>query len=385
MTTSSLTVLLIDDSAEAREVFCHYLRKNQHPVFQVLEADSGTKGWELFLAEHPDCVLLDYQLPDADGLEWMTKLIHEQRDRNIPVLLLTNHGNESIVRNALKSGAADYLVKKKTTADDLIRAVVLAVEKSVLIRQAEEQRLEIERSQKELAQFSHRASHDLQAPIRRIINYLEIMEKDLKGHIPEQVADYLSRSLKNAYHMRQLITNLLAYSLVGGGQQPLLPVNLSETVHEVLGELEDVVQEAQANITIALLPEILGNQGLLQQLFRNLISNAIRFRRAEPPQIDVAVDEQDGYWHLQVRDNGVGIPLKYLTTIFTVFERIDHTNIPKGTGIGLALCQKIVEFHGGKIWVNSVEGQGSTFSVTFPKIDSPQTDRPSAAVQITAV
>ena len=376
ITTTPKTILLIDDCAEEREIFRLYLENNREPIFHFLEADSGKVGWEMFQKAQPDCVLLDYQLPDVNGIEFMKKLLHADDAWIGPVILLTGCGDDTIARHALKNGAADYLVKRKMTAEAITRAVTTAIEKSVLIQKTEAQHLEVERSHAELTQFAHRASHDLQAPTRRIINYLELMEKDLRGHLTEQSENYLSRCLKNAHYMRQLIKNLLEYSLVGGGQRPFLPVNLSETVHEVLNELEDVIQEAQARITIAPLPTILGNPALLQQLFQNILSNAIRFRQKQAPQIDVSVHQQGECWHVQVRDDGVGIPLQFLTKIFDVFERLDNANVPKGTGIGLALCKKIIEFHGGKIWVNSVEGQGSVFSLTFLKL-SPEEFTPN--------
>ena len=369
MSTSPISVLIIDDSAEDRKVFSRYLQKCSSHTFLILETDSGAEGWELCQTEVPDCILLDYQIPDVDGLEFISSLNNGNQKQNIPVLMLTGQGDETVASEALKNGAADYLVKGKLTAEGLIRAVTRAIEKSVLIRKNEQQHIEIERSQRELEQFTHRASHDLQAPVRRIITFLDLLQKDLQGNLSLRSQDYIDRSLKSAHHMQRLIKDLLDYSLIGGAQKKFETVDLNIVVQEALFQLEQGIQETHAKITVESLPSVIGGGMFLQQLFQNLIGNAIKFRSDQSPMVEISVRDIGASWQFTVSDNGIGIPLEFLEKIFDVFQRADNERKTDGTGIGLAICKKVIELHGGRIWVDSIEQHGTTFHFTLPKMD----------------
>ena len=320
--------------------------------------------------QNPDCILLDYQIPDLDGLEFIAALAKDEHKRFIPVLMLTGQGNESIASQALKGGASDYLIKTDLTAKGLNRAVSNAIEKSGFLRNAEKQPLEIERCQKELEQFAYTASHDLQAHVRRIIKFVELLQKDLHGQINARSQDYLDRVLKGALHMRQFIQDLLSFSLVGGGNTPMEPVNLQEVVQEVLTGFDFVIQENQAHVEFGELPTIMGNRALLQQLFQNLIGNALKFQSEKPPVVDISAHFTGPGWLFTVKDNGVGIPAESLEEVFGIFQRLDNSSKVEGTGIGLALCRKILAFHDGRIWVESAEQKGTTFHFTLPQNDS---------------
>ncbi|GJL65858.1 MAG: hypothetical protein NPIRA05_08290 [Nitrospirales bacterium] len=367
MKTSEICVLIIDDSKEDREILRRYLHKSVQQNFRIIDTDSSSDGWELCQNELPDCILLDYQIPDADGLEFMALLNQREIASNIPVLMLTGQGDESVASEALKNGAADYLVKAKLTAVGIVRAVTRAIEKAELIRKTEQQHLEIERSQHELEQFTHRASHDLQAPVRRIITFLELLQKDSNEQLSDRSQDYITRSLKSAYHMRRLIKALLDYSLLGGAAKPFGSANLNDIVQEALTQLEQPIQETHAKITVEPLPTMMGNELFLQQLFQNLIGNALKFRSETLPHIHISARDLSSTWQITVSDNGVGIPQEASQKIFDVFQRLDNGLKTDGLGIGLALCKKVVEMHGGCIWVESGEQGGSQFIFTFPK------------------
>ncbi|GJL62021.1 MAG: hypothetical protein NPIRA04_06750 [Nitrospirales bacterium] len=381
MKRTEICVLIIDDCQEDREILQRYLRKSVQQAFRILETDSSAEGWELCQNEHPDCVLLDYQIPDADGLEFIALLNQRENAPSIPVLMLTGHGDETVASEALKNGAADYLVKGKITAESIVRAVTSAIEKTELIRKTEQQHMEIERSQYELEQFTHRASHDLQAPVRRIITFLELLQKDSEGHLSDRSQDYIARSLKSAYHMRRLIKDLLDYSLLGGASKPFVSVNLNDIVQEALTQLEQPIQETQASIIVEPLPTMMGNGLFLQQLFQNLIGNALKFRSEKLPHIDISVGDVGTKWQVAVRDNGVGIPREASQKIFDVFQRLDNGLKADGMGIGLALCKKVVEMHGGDIWVDSVEQGGSQFIFTLLKNDVCQSEIPASSTR----
>jgi len=366
MTADSIKVLIIDDSPEDREVFVRFLRQHAEQEFQIVETDSGIEGLELCKQEHPDCILIDYQIPDMDGLELIQTLANDEDQQFIPVLMLTGQGNEGVASEAMRGGASDYLVKNKLTSEGLYRAVTRAIEKAHLLRTNEKQQREIERSYRELEQFAYTASHDLQAPVRRITKFLELLQMDLQESLPARSKDYLDRALKGAAHMRGLIQALLDYSLVGGAQNTLEPIRLDDVVKEVLVQLEVMVNSTNATIEVGDLPTVLGNKTFLQQLFQNLIANAIKFRGEHQPIVKVSASRKGPKWIVTVKDNGIGIPADAFEQIFGIFHRLNNGSQVEGTGIGLALCKKIVELHEGKIWVESTVDEGTAFHFTLP-------------------
>ncbi len=366
MKSAALSILVIDDCPEDRAMFVRYFEKMTERTFQVIQTDSGEEGLTVCRREKPDCVLIDYQIPDLDGLEFLRALAADDEYRFLPVLMLTGHGDENVAIEAMKSGASDYLVKGKLTIEGLFRAVTRAVEKSQLLRTNDQQRLEIERSFRELEQFAHTASHDLQAPVRRITKFLELLKMDQGDDLNERSKDYLERALKCASHMRGLIQDLLDYSLVGGANNVFQPVNLENILKEVLSQLEGMIVNVQATINVNALPTVLGNQTFLYQLFQNLLVNAIKFRSEDPPRIVISARDTGDMWVLTVKDNGVGIPMDSYDQIFGIFQRLDNGTQVEGTGIGLALCKKIVELHGGRIWVESTVNVGTSFHFTLP-------------------
>ena len=366
MKSTATKVVLIDDCPEDREMYRRFLQKSLPDDFHVVEASSGAEGLEYCQRENPDCVLIDYQLPDMDGLEFIHLLIKKEEYRFLPVLMLTGQGNEAVASTAMRTGASDYLVKNKLTAEGLYRAVTRAVEKAALLQTNEKQRQEIERSHGELEQFAHTASHDLQAPVRRITKFLELLQMDLNETLSERSKDYLDRAMKGAHHMRRLIQDLLDYSLVGGGQNICEPVQLDQVLQEVLAQLEVMIMSTGGTVHVENLPGVWGNPTFLQQLFQNLIGNALKFRGEVAPVIHVAAQRQGANWQVTVKDNGVGIPSDSFDKIFGIFQRIDNGSQAEGTGIGLALCKKIVELHEGRIWVESTLNEGSAFHFTLP-------------------
>ena len=366
MKSTAIKVVLIDDCPEDREMYRRFLQKSLPDNFQIVEASSGADGLECCKREQPDCVLIDYQIPDMDGLEFIHLLTKKEEYPFLPVLMLTGQGNEAVASTAMRTGASDYLIKNKLTAEGLTRAVTRAVEKAVLLQTNEKQRQEIERSHGELEQFAHTASHDLQAPVRRITKFLELLQMDLNETLSERSKDYLDRAMKGAHHMRRLIKDLLDYSLVGGAQNICEPVQLDQVLQEVLAQLEVMIVSTGGTVHVENLPTVWGNSTFLQQLFQNLIGNALKFRGEAAPVIHVAAQRQGANWQVTVEDNGVGIPSDSFDKIFGIFQRIDNGSQAEGTGIGLALCKKIVELHVGRIWVESTLNEGSAFHFTLP-------------------
>ncbi len=228
------------------------------------------------------------------------------------------------------------------------------------------QQQELARSNAELQQFAYVASHDLQEPLRMIISYLELLERRYKGQLDAKADRFIGFAVDGATRMQTLINDLLSYSRVGTQGQAFKTVDCAKILEGVLANLQVAIAQSHAAITHDPLPAVHGDPSQLTQLFQNLIGNAIKFRRAEPPQVHVGVESAPGKWLFSVQDNGIGMETQYFDQIFIIFQRLHSRSEYSGTGIGLAVCKKIVERHGGTLWVESQLGHGSTFYFSLP-------------------
>jgi light-regulated signal transduction histidine kinase (bacteriophytochrome) len=226
---------------------------------------------------------------------------------------------------------------------------------------------ELKRSNTELEQFAYVASHDLQEPLRMVASFTQLLAKRYQGKLDREADEFIGFAVDGATRMQSLINDLLAYSRVGSRGKPFQPVNCAAVVSQALANLASTVEEAHAVVTQDRLPTVPGDAGQLVQLFQNLIANAIKFRGPDLPEIHVTANQTDGGWTFAIRDNGIGIPAEHFDRIFSIFQRLHRRSDYAGTGIGLAICKKIVERHGGRIWVESNPGRGSTFYFTLPE------------------
>ncbi len=226
---------------------------------------------------------------------------------------------------------------------------------------------ELERSNIELQQFAYVASHDLQEPLRMVTSYLQLLQRRYSGKLDSDADEFIGYAVDGANRMKQLIQDLLSFSRVGTRGKPFEPVEIKVILKEALTNLETSIQETAAQIDHDdLLPTITGDAGQLVQLFQNLLSNAIKFRSEAPPKIHIGVQKQESDWQFSIRDNGIGFDPQFSDRIFIIFQRLHTRANYGGTGIGLAICKKIVERHGGNIWVHSQPNAGTTFYFTIP-------------------
>jgi len=236
-------------------------------------------------------------------------------------------------------------------------------------RQVEEQlratAADLARSNAELEQFAYVASHDLQEPLRMVASYTQLLARRYAGKLDHDADEFIGFAVDGAKRMQDLINDLLAYSRVGTRPLQLQSVDSQQLVNGVVADLGAAIAEAGATIEAEGLPLIRGDPSQLRQLFQNLITNAVKFRGERPPQVRVTADQQHQWWQFGIRDNGIGIEPQYLDRIFVLFQRLHTRAEYPGTGIGLAICKKIVERHGGRIWVESEPGQGTTFWFTL--------------------
>ncbi len=254
-------------------------------------------------------------------------------------------------------------ISEKKQLENQIKEANINLEKKVKLRTAE-----LERKNKELEQFAYVASHDLQEPLRTTSSFVELFKKQYQGKIDEKADKYLDFIVQASDRMKILIKDLLDYSRIGRKTE-LKQVDCNVVLSEVLADLNKAIREVNAEIVSDQLPVINGYPTELKQLFQNLISNSIKFRKENAhPQIKISVRKVNDYWQFSFEDNGIGIDERYHEKIFIIFQRLHTRNEFEGSGIGLAHCKKIVELHGGKIWVESKPGEGSTFHFTINEL-----------------
>jgi len=224
---------------------------------------------------------------------------------------------------------------------------------------------ELERSNAELQQFAYIASHDLQEPLRTVQSYLQLLQRRYGSRLDADADEFIGFAVEGAQRMRALITDLLAYARVSSRARPLEPTALPEVVQDALRSLHAAITERRAEITIDELPTVRADGNQLRQLYQNLVANALKFND-DVPRVHLGAAREAGGWRLWVKDNGIGLDPAYGDKIFEVFKRLYGREEYEGTGIGLAICKKIVERHGGRIGVDSSPGQGATFWFTLP-------------------
>ena len=247
--------------------------------------------------------------------------------------------------------------------------ILLAIEDITARKQAEETvkryTVELERSNQELEQFAYVASHDLQEPLRKIINFTQLLAQRYDGQLDEKADSFIGYIVDGAERMRTLINDLLTYSRVSTREKAFAPIDLETALDVALDGLSVAVEQSGARVTREPLPTLMADDGQMVQLFQNLIGNAIKFRSEAPPRVHVGAERRQDGWRFRVQDNGIGIDPEYAERIFVIFQRLHGRGEYAGTGIGLAVCKKIVERHDGRIWVESKAGEGATFYFTL--------------------
>ena len=267
-----------------------------------------------------------------------------------------------------KNGSTFVQEISLTLAED---GVMVAVCRDITERKQDEVHLkqlnaELLRSNQELGQFAYVASHDLQEPLRKVRSFTELLASRYQGQLDERADRYIDYITDGAIRMQGLISDLLSYSRVGRVELKVKETNFESILEQVKTDLETIITDSNALIFNDDLPIVTADPTQLRQLLQNLLSNAIKYCQADIPQVHVRASQADKVWTISVQDNGIGIDPQFSDRIFIIFQRLHHRDEYSGTGIGLAICKKIVERHGGQIWVDSQEGQGSTFSFTLP-------------------
>ena len=360
-TATKLRVLIVEDDISDAELAVHALER------YGFDADRDTvQSAEEFKQKvrknSYDIILADYGLPGWNGMETVEILRREGLD--IPVIVVSGALGEHKAVDCIKQGAADYVLK-----DNLARlpeSVRRAIRERKLREENRHALEELARSNRDLEQFAYVASHDLQEPLRMVATYTQLLAERYQGKLDPGADKYIHYAVDGALRMQTLVQDLLTFSRVGRGGIELHPVNVGELLRLVLKNLQAAMDATGARVTFGSLPTAVADRTLLMQLFQNLIANAIKFHGPEPPVIQVTAERKARKWVFSVKDNGIGIAPEHAEIVFAIFKRLHtHEEYP-GSGIGLSICKKIVEQHGGRIWVESRPGQGSNFKFTLP-------------------
>lgn len=351
-----LKVLIIDDSEDDRELCTRALKKAFGSDIGLVELSTGESTLEVIRKEAPNCILLDYSLPGRNGLEVLKKV--RTKYKNLPVIILTGQGNETVAVKAMKLGAQDYIIKSNINEETIYHVLLMAIEHCDLKER-------IEKQQQALALFTRALAHDLKEPVRTILSFAQLMkDESLAGE--QQI--YLSRIEKSAHNMNKLINSVRVYTeLADFTDIQLEECDLNESLESALENLKGLITDTNTIIKSKKLPHVLGNKLQLIQVFQNIIGNAI-FHSNDHHEVVITISYQErpDHYQISIADNGKGIDEAYLDAIFEPFKRLGGKS-REHSGLGLSICKRIIEAAGGKIWARGALGKGTKINFTLPK------------------
>jgi signal transduction histidine kinase len=411
-------ILVVDDRLENAALLFNILTENGYEVRQVI---NGKQALNAAYYDPPDIILLDIMMPDMDGYEVCRQLKKNEKTAQIPIIFLSALDGEIDKVKAFELGGVDYITKPFHVKEVLARVehqIIIQRQRRIIAAQniqltEQNQSLtdlnsKLAESNHELEQFAYIVSHDLQSPLQTTMGFARLLGKKYESILDEKATHYIDRIVEGSNRMNHLIKDLLEYSRIQTRAKSFEAIDLNSVFQEVLFSLEWSIKKTEAEINCQQpLPTVMGDRTQLQQLLQNLINNAIKFQQPDRrPQINISVEtlttlpqtrtnqaenycenspniplertgliqtierlpdkQQGNEWRFSIEDNGIGIPLKEFDHIFQIFQRLHTDREYPGTGIGLTICKKIVERHGGKIWLKSELGVGTAFYFTLP-------------------
>jgi two-component system, sensor histidine kinase and response regulator len=373
-----LRALLVEDNPLDATLVVRALNKDGFDVIADVVQDEAAFT-KVLRANPPEVVLADYNLPSWKGMDALDVLRREGLD--IPMILVSGALGDVTAVECIRQGATDYVLKDGLARlPEVIRRALREKHERTLRHQVEEDLArkvdELARSNADLEQFAYVASHDLQEPLRMVTAYTQLLGERYRGKLDENADKFIGYATEGAQRMQVLIQDLLAFSRVGRNGITGGSVDCNAVIKEVLQILSAAIQESGAVVNHADLPAVWADRTRVTQIFQNLIGNAIKFRGKEAPVISVQAEKAGEQWQFSVSDNGIGIAPEHAENVFVVFQRLHARSEYPGNGIGLAICKKIVEHSGGKIWVESQAGSGSSFKFTLPGHDPLQGKEP---------
>ena len=399
-TNEKTNILLVDDKPANLLVLEEIL---SNPEYNLVKAQSGRKALQFLLKDEFALVLLDVQMPEINGFETARLIRGYDRTRGLPIIFLTAESlSTENVAEGYAQNAVDYILKpfnpeilktKVSVFVELYRKTEQLREQTNLLNQKiEDEKIakkeliqladNLARSNLELAQFAHVVSHDLQEPLRMVSSFVQLLAKRYKGRLDKDADEFINYAVDGVHRMKGMLLSILDYSRVGSRGKKFEWVDCNSIIDQVLADLRLLIEESGAEVTYGSFPNILADKTQLRQAFQNLIANAIKFRNADIPcrinvscslarDINPKPEIVDGFdpetCLFCVRDNGIGFEQQHAERIFQIFAQLHDKEKYPGTGIGLAICKKIIERHGGRIWVESEPGKGTAFYFTLAR------------------
>jgi signal transduction histidine kinase len=401
---SPVKLLVVDDREDNLFSIETILEKDN---YTIVKASSGRAALKVILQQHDfTLILMDVQMPDMNGFETASLIYEREKLRHIPIIFITahNHGEEKMYEG-YKMGGVDFIYKpinpellrykvsvfvelyQKThqllAHESKLIAANRKLEKEVeerkiteekirlLNQQLVENNLQLKNTIEELDRFAYVASHDLQEPLRKILVFSDKIQTKYKSSIDEEMYRNLEKIVRASERMQSLINDLLRFSRQTTTNEDFTLLPLNELIQDVLTDMEIDIEKTSASVQVGNLPQIWAIPSQMRQLFQNLISNAIKFRKPDDvPVIQVTADDQrTDRFRIIIQDNGIGFDPKYADEIFMVFKRLHSYHEFEGSGVGLSICKKIIDRHNGMIRAESKVGSGSRFIIDFPVVD----------------
>jgi signal transduction histidine kinase len=364
ITEKQTSVLIIDDDPALLKSQTRLL---DEAGFEVHQAASGEEGLALARKVQPDLVLLDIMLPDTNGYLICEMIKSDPLTRDAYVILVSGLKIDSRDQaKGLELGADGYLVRPISNRELVARVIALSrlkeTEKKLRKTQAD-----LEQSNQDLQQFAYAISHDLQEPLRMITSFLNLLEKRSRDKLDENDLEYIDFAVDGAERMREMIDGILRFSRVTTRGDEFQSFSSQAACRNAVENLKMLIEESGAQVGIGELPELIGDEMQITQVFQNLISNGIKFNRSDAPEVTIRAEDSPGQRVYAVQDNGIGIQEKAQDRIFTIYQRLHTQDEYPGAGVGLTICKRIIQRHGGRIWVESNPGEGSTFYFSIPK------------------
>ncbi|HEY0791483.1 MAG TPA: ATP-binding protein [Chthoniobacterales bacterium] len=378
MLKQPLNALIVDDSEDDTRLMLREFRRAGLAV--VHERVETAEALQAALKKQPwDVLLSDYTMPLFSGMSALH--ITKESGLDLPFLFVSGTMGEDVVVEAMQAGADDYIVK--SSAKRLVPAVERALQAAESRREHEKLKrtVTLEREQAfarvqmslaevtdantALQEFAHVASHDLQEPLRAVAGCGQLLQRKYLGKLDPQAEQLIQMMVDGSARMKAMIAGLLAFSLAGRNEN-LETINANTALQQALAQLSSAIAESKAEIVAADLPTLRFAKIQLVQVLQNLVGNAIKYGSRSTPRIEVSARRQEDGWVFRVADNGIGFEPEYADKLFEIFKRLHTREVYPGTGIGLALVKRAVELRGGRIWAESIPGQGSTFFFTVP-------------------
>jgi hypothetical protein len=359
MNGTALKILIADDDAGDRKLIKRAIQQGGLEC-RCAETVSTEQALEMCGHSEFDCVIVDYRLPGEDGLAGISAM--HARYPLLPIIMSTGQGDELVAADAIKRGASDYIPKADVNALTMRKMIENTMEKAALRRKVKQQA-------DDLQNFARILVHDLRSPILSIMGFAHLVQEELCDGHKDAAIECSDRVIKATERMTRLIDTLRQYNHAGA-QVAFVRVDMNAVLVETLANLDSLLHSSGTVVTADPLPSVMGDAPQLSQLLQNLIENGTKYCEEPVARIHIAAARAQDTWLFSVSDNGIGIPKEHFRKVFEPLKRLNGASKCEGTGLGLATCERIVERHGGRIWCESNEGQGTTFQFTLGAADA---------------